>query len=424
MNVGIVTTWFERGAAYVSRQYRDVLSVEHEVFIYARGGESFAIGDPRWDDGRVTWAKKCFNPLPTSVDLKDFENWIQRNRLDVVFFNEQHWWEPVLTCRRLGVISGAYIDYYTEQTVPYFGCYDFLVCNTRRHYSVFDWHPQCFYAPWGTDIDLFAMTVPDPVAPGCVTFFHSGGVSPNRKGCDLVIQAFAQIEGPARLVLHAQQKLKRFFPELAGLISRLEAEGRLQCHEETVPAPGLYHLGDVYVYPTRLEGIGLTMPEASACGLPVIATACGPMTEFVEHGINGRHVAVERYVARSDGYYWPQALVSVQDLATQMRWYVDHVSELASLKRDAREYAVSNFCWKKNAQGIAKIFNAVHRLDSVATAQVADEVSEFERKRAQTHKLSRYLRLRAMIEYRYPHVFHVISSLLTVVRAPFNLGRH
>ena len=39
MNIGIVTTWFERGGAYVSRQYRDLLKNDFNVFIYARGGE-------------------------------------------------------------------------------------------------------------------------------------------------------------------------------------------------------------------------------------------------------------------------------------------------------------------------------------------------------------------------------------------------
>lgn len=42
MNIGIVRTWFERGAAYVSRQYMEVLAERHNIFIYARGGESFA----------------------------------------------------------------------------------------------------------------------------------------------------------------------------------------------------------------------------------------------------------------------------------------------------------------------------------------------------------------------------------------------
>ena len=423
VNIGIVTTWFERGAAYVSRQYRDVLSTEHEVFIYARGGESYAIGDPRWDDARVTWAKKCYIPLPTAIDLYEFETWIQRNRLDVVFFNEQSWWEPVLTCRRLGVPTGAYVDYYTEQTVPYFGCYDFLVCNTRRHHSVFEWHPQCFYVPWGVDTELFAVTTPGLVNPGYVTFFHSAGMNPHRKGCDLVIQAFSQIEEPVRLVLHSQKDLKIFFPKVAGLIGQLESAGRLQCHEETVPAPGLFHLGDVYVYPTRLEGIGLTMLEANACGLPVIATACAPMTEFVEHGVNGRHVEVERYVARWDGYYWPQALSSLEDLVVQMRWYIDHVQDLSLMKREARSYAERHFSWKENAKGITEVFNAVRRLNNAEMEQIASEVAQFEHARTRKHRHNPYLLVRAMIEHEYPRVFRTVSRLFSAARAPFNPGR-
>ena len=58
MNIGIVTTWFERGAAYVSRQFKDALSAQNNVFIYARGGESYAKGDPDWDDANVFWSKK------------------------------------------------------------------------------------------------------------------------------------------------------------------------------------------------------------------------------------------------------------------------------------------------------------------------------------------------------------------------------
>ena len=51
--IGIVTTWFERGAAYVSRAYRDALDSAFEVQIYARGGERCAPGDPRWDGPEV-----------------------------------------------------------------------------------------------------------------------------------------------------------------------------------------------------------------------------------------------------------------------------------------------------------------------------------------------------------------------------------
>ena len=68
----------------------------------------------------------------------------------------------------------------------------------------------------------------------------------------------------------------------------MEKQDLLKIYEKTLPAPGLYHLGDVYVYPSRLDGVGLTVGEALACGLPVITTENGPMDEFVEDGFNGR----------------------------------------------------------------------------------------------------------------------------------------
>lgn len=40
MNIGLVTTWFERGAAYVSKAYLNSLKTDNNVFIYARGGEN------------------------------------------------------------------------------------------------------------------------------------------------------------------------------------------------------------------------------------------------------------------------------------------------------------------------------------------------------------------------------------------------
>ena len=63
MNIGIVTTWFERGAAYVSKQFEESLEINNNVFIYARGGEKYAIGDPIWDKDNVTWSKKTLDPL-------------------------------------------------------------------------------------------------------------------------------------------------------------------------------------------------------------------------------------------------------------------------------------------------------------------------------------------------------------------------
>jgi 1,2-diacylglycerol 3-alpha-glucosyltransferase len=289
----------------------------------------------------------------TVIDLKDFERWLLENKIEVVLFNEQTSWPPILFCNQLGIITGAYVDYYTEDTMPLFACYDFLVCNTKRHYSAFDWHPQCWYIPWGTDLDIFKPLPASPASTGLtgtIRFFHSSGMSPHRKGTDLLLQAFAALDGKAHLIIHGQWPLKEGLPELAATIDDLKATGRLTAIEKTVAAPGLYHLGDVYVYPTRLEGIGLTIAEALACGLPVITTDQPPMNEFVQPPENGHLVAVDRLIARADGYYWPQSLANVASLQQAMQYYLDHLDQLAVYKTQARHYAKTHLDWCKNAQ--------------------------------------------------------------------------
>nr|WP_067297818.1 glycosyltransferase [Marinobacterium profundum] len=363
MNIGIVTTWFERGAAYVSRQFFDRLNANEsiDVFVYARGGESYAKGNMDWDAGYVTWGKPPKSYASTDVHLDDFKEWLEKNNIDCVLFNEQLIWAPVLMCRDLDVICGTYIDYYTEKTVPMFWIYDFIICNTQRHYSVFKEHSQCIYIPWGTDINTFKL--PEILeSSGVVRFFHSAGMNPYRKGTDLVIEAFRNVQGPAKLIVHSQVKLAKAFPALKGILAELTAQGRLEVIEGTVSAPGLYYKGDVYVYPSRLDGIGLTIAEAASSGLPIIVPDNPPMSEFVIDGSNGRAVRVDKLWSRWDGYYWPQCEVDRQELTDAMQYYVDKYPYMAEFKRISRQVAEENFNWFKNTEKLADTFLDFKRL--------------------------------------------------------------
>lgn len=380
MNIGIVTTWFERGAAYVSRQICSSLEERHEVFIYARGGEAYATKDPAWDGRKVTWGKRSKLPVTTAIDKRDFQRWIEKNRLDLILFNEQHWWVPLLWCNEIKIATGAYIDYYTEATLNLFGAFDFLICNTKRHLSAFQWHPQAIYIPWGTDIDLFRPKSYEPVFEGFVTFFHSAGMSPLRKGCDHVVEAFSRLNGPARLIIHSQANLDRYMPGMKDLMAQLKEAGRLIVHEKTVPAPGLYHLGDVYVYPSRLDGIGLTIAEALACGLPVITSNNPPMDEFIEETC-GRLVAISRLYARSDGYYWPKCEVDRDCLVEAMQYYVDRREALGDNKRRARLKAETELNWKLNGAALPDIFANIRKRSDTDKESAFREIVAFEQER-------------------------------------------
>lgn len=370
MNIGIVTTWYERGAAYVSKAYMNALQTQgHVVHIFVRGGASYAFGDPAWHLPNVTWGSRYAPPRRLTrckrqyVNMMALENWLYRNNIDLVIFNEEHGIETVKTVRELGYSVGAYIDYYRQDTVEQFREYDFLLCNTRRHYEVFRRFPNCLFIPWGTDIDLYAPSARNrdiDQSQQEVVFFHSagwGGVN-LRKGTDLVVEAFQYVAGHARLILHSQSPLENYGDTVATLVA---TDDRIDFIAKTVTAPGLYHMGDVFVYPTRLEGIGLCIPEALASGLPVITTKNGPMNEFVEDGLNGLLVSVRETRERHDGYYWPECVADVDHLARQMQRYVDDRALLAVHKKQARTSAERRLDWAKNSADLGDHLCAIVR---------------------------------------------------------------
>lgn len=367
MNIGIVTTWFERGAAYVSRQYKEVLEdTGSTVFVYARGGEVNAVDKSRWGGERVTEAKIVPFPLPTYIDEVDFKQWLINNNIEIVFFNEQRWLKPVVMCKDLGIKTGLYVDYYTEDSLASFDVFDFLICNTRKHYSAFEWHEQVYYIPWGTDVELFDASS-KRLQSEKVRFFTSSGMNPYRKGTDLVINAFADaVQSPAvannaELVVHTQIPLIDFFLNRGGYegtiknIRLLDGLGVLRVIEKTVGAPGLYYEGDVYVYPSRLDGIGLTVAEAISSGMPVIVPDDGPMNEFLPE-CGSAAVRIKRLFCRSDAYYWPQNEVDVKYLAELLVNYVASKESIPSYSNSSREYAVKNLNWKSRKNQISDAF--------------------------------------------------------------------
>ena len=51
--------------------------------------------------------------------------------------------------------------------------------------------------------------------------------------------------------------------------------------------PYLYNAADVYVLPSYVEGMPLSVMEAMACGKHVIVTSVGNVPVLVKNGVNG-----------------------------------------------------------------------------------------------------------------------------------------
>ena len=358
MKIGIITTWFERGASYVSRQFMEQLQKTDEVFIYARGGEKYAKGNPKWDMPNVHWGKRSWADWTvygsTFIDKNDFKKWIINNKIDLVFFNEQRWLNVLLWCKDWNIRTAAYVDYYTEDMIPFYNLYDCLICNTKRHAFAFRNNPNTHYLKWGTNLSLYK---PSKEKHSQLTFFNSAGMDPVRKGTDLTIKAFYQIKNRknAKLLIHTQVPLDKCIPDVQPLIDEMTVEGSIEVIEKTVTAPGLYFRADVYVYPSRLDGIGLTLMEAAASGLACVTIDNAPMNEFIEDSF-GRVCDVDYYYSRSDGYYWPISVASIDSLSKILEKFIDGQENLVSMKEKAREYAERELDFNKNMAPLHHLF--------------------------------------------------------------------
>jgi 1,2-diacylglycerol 3-alpha-glucosyltransferase len=349
LNIGIVTSWYSCGAGYVSKSYESVLSKEHNVFIYARQGNKNS--DPSWEQENVCWAPE--HPCSTGIYRTHFKKWIKSRSIELVLFNEQRYWKPVIQAKKLHVITGAYVDYYTADTVPLFGIYDFLICNTQRHFSVFKEHSHCCYLPWGTQTDLYKPLDEKPKRK--ITFIVSAGREGetskqasymDRRGSGIILRVFRKLTEDCKLIIYSQSPLNKCSNEWKKVV---ELDERIEFRYGTYhPFP--YTEGDIFLYPSRLDGIGLTLPEALSCGLPAITTNSPPMNEFVQHDINGILVDVKEFRGRPDGYYWAESICDEDDLLNAMQLYLGNPDLIITHGKNARNLAERNLSFQKNSE--------------------------------------------------------------------------
>ena len=186
-------------------------------------------------------------------------------------------------------------------------------------------------------------------------------MNPIRKGTDLLLEAFDKVNrNESNLIIHSQVNIQTFFPR-KNLIDKFLNEGSLEIIEKSVHAPGLYHLGDIYVYPTRLEGIGLTIAEAISCGLPAIVTNQQPMNEFVQSPDAGRLIDVHHEEIRNDNYYWPQSIADIDSLVKQMDYYITNKNNIKSLKEKPENMQYKTLTGKKNVKVVTNFPNKIKK---------------------------------------------------------------
>jgi spore coat protein SA len=107
----------------------------------------------------------------------------------------------------------------------------------------------------------------------------------------------------------------------------------------------LYQAGNIFVGPSQIdEGLGLVFLEASASGLPIIATRKGGIPEIVRPEINGI------LMARHD---------DTQELADHILQLLLDKARQESLGRQGCAWVRENFTWEHIARRQAEVYDAV-----------------------------------------------------------------
>lgn len=126
---------------------------------------------------------------------------------------------------------------------------------------------------------------PHHVMIGCIARMH------HQKGQEFLIRAFAKLAGKcpdARLVLVGDGPRMEEMKDEAADVPNIVFTGTITGNEYN----GMLHAFDIYVQPSRYEGLPRTLLDAMYMGLPVIATNANGMAEVIRDGKNGLSVPV------------------------------------------------------------------------------------------------------------------------------------
>src|SRR5260370_5761412 len=148
---------------------------------------------------------------------------------------------------------------------------------------------RIWFVPNGTEERFFLRRSYEEKKPLRLLFV---GTWLDRKGIHYLAEAFAQLAARnADLQLTVagcvlpEEAVRKFFP--AQMQSRIQVIPFVRRDD----MPELYAEHDIFLFPSLVEGMPLTLLEAMATGMPVVTTNSSGMADVVEDGVNGLLVA-------------------------------------------------------------------------------------------------------------------------------------
>ena len=162
-----------------------------------------------------------------------------------------------------------------------------------------------------------------------------------KNGVDTLIQALKYLPDYVQLMILGsgpdEAKLKNLAAEL-GLNNRVKFFGHISGDQ----LPDYLSLADVFVRPSRSEGLGNSFLEAMYAGLPTIGTPVGGIVDFLHEGKTG----------------WLCEVNNPQSIADKVLYILDPInhSQVTEVVKNAGQLVAEKYDWNKVAEAMGKVF--------------------------------------------------------------------
>jgi len=207
--------------------------------------------------------------------------------------------------------------------------------------------------PWGVDLKHFS---PHPSVAGkkrstvnrqpSFVLFCNRSWEP-RYGVDVLAKAFVKVaqqrENVSLLLLGGgsqAQILRKIFIN-GGVLDRVQFGGQIS----QTDLPRWYHMADLYISPSHVDGSSVSLMEALACGLPALVSDISANKEWVSEGVNG--------------WLFPDG--DADALAEKILTVIAQRKKLTQIGRAARRSAEERADWKKNFAVLLKAYDMTVR---------------------------------------------------------------
>lgn len=308
-----------------------------------------------WKGGRepFTWSK-----LPSLV--MDFKRLLRDLKPDLVHAG------PIQTCAFIAILAGArpiltmswgfdlmddvhkgwMWEFATKYTLKRSTFFTSDANVTKDKAVAYGMNPEkTIVFPWGVDLDHFRMQNAEGrmTKEGFVLFCNRSWET--RYGVDVLARAFVKVarqRDDVRLILlngGSQGANIRKILQSGGVEEYVTFGGQISQTE----LPRWYHMADLYISPSHVDGSSVSLMEALACGLPCLVSDIPANKEWVFENKNG----------------WLFRDGDVDHLAEKILAVMNQRENLPEIGRTSRSEAEKRADWKKNAAALMDVYRSL-----------------------------------------------------------------